>query len=130
MLRDDDLFLVDGDAFGWRYLCFTINTTMLLDQRTASSYLDTLATRVPECEDLVRSASDLYRRNSETIATARRTIADDFSIEAQQELKSPQIRREYADMVREIHDRTAAASQALRGGVERIEKLGGDLRRA
>ena len=120
ILRNGDYFDVDTETFAWRYLCFTINTTMLLDQLCATSFLDSIVPEVPMCEKMIQTASDLCRLNAETIKRGRSTISDDFSSRAQENLRNPQVRGEYAGFVREIRDRTTEVYEILKTCVERL----------
>lgn len=119
ILRDGHIWDVDAETFGWRYLCFSINTTMLLDQLCAKPFLDAIALKVPKCEQMIQAASDLCRQNAETIRKCQSMIPDDFSREAQENLRDSRIREEYAGLVREIHDITGELSGIAKSCVGR-----------
>ena len=114
ILTDVTNFEADPGTLAWRYLCFSTNTTMLLDQKCAPLFLDSLASDLPEYEKAIQSASHLYRLNRETIQKAHATISDNFSSEAQQNFRSSSVRAQYVDLIRDVYERTLQASVYLK----------------
>ena len=120
VLRNDDYFSAESETMRWRYLCFTINTTMLLDQLSAPAFLEYAAEVIPDCAKLIRTTKRLYLLNSQTIRNAREAIPDDFSSAAQENLRDTRIRKKYAGFMHDVYSRTLDASEQINLCVERL----------
>jgi hypothetical protein len=120
-ILDDNNFNSDTELIKWRYLCYTINTTMLLDQLSAPIFLDSASAYIPDFTETLETAALLYRKNSETIIEARQLIADDFSPSAQERFLNREIRVKYAGLMDDIYIRTSEASALIKSCAEKLD---------
>jgi hypothetical protein len=64
--------------------------------------------------------SEFYQLNAELIKKARRSIADDFSIEAQEKLKNHRVRTGYAEIVCQIRENIMEAYEKMKTCIEQL----------
>jgi len=112
-MADDTNFDVDEGTREWRYLGLSVNTTMLIDQLSAVPFLEEAASALPEVVDALAPAIDAYRGIAQLTGQARSLIADDFSPEAKKRFADAAIRKDYAEVMRGIHEQTGSAVGAM-----------------
>jgi hypothetical protein len=120
IISDDAHFSVDEEKMRWRYLCFTLATTMLIDQHSVVPFLEEVSSAIPEIRKQLMPVSEYYRLNSKLIEQARNLIADDFSPNAINQFNSSNARKEYAELIHEICMNTRMAAYGIRTGIDCI----------